>query len=86
MAEAKRLVQMQKTHPGLILTGATPSTDVEAIKGFLAKAGRTFPVMPGLDSYSKEAWGITGFPSVRVVKDGKRAGDKESDIAAAFSR
>ncbi len=84
MAEAKRLVQMQKEHPELKVAGATTSADPEAIKGFLEKAGGTFPVLAGLDAASKYAWGISGFPSVRVVKDGKRAGDKESAVETAL--
>ena len=84
MAEAKRLVQMQKEHPELKVAGATTTTDPEAIKGFLEKAGGSFPVLAGLKSASKDAWGITGFPSVRVVKDGKRAGDAESAVETAL--
>lgn len=85
MAEAKRLVQMQKKHPELMIAGATPSTDAGAIKGFLEKAGGTFPVMPGLHAESKAAWGIAGFPSVRIVKDGKRVGDDEGALEAILA-
>jgi hypothetical protein len=84
VAEAKRLVQMQKEHPELKVAGATTTTDAAAIAGFLEKAGGSFPVMAGLDAASKDAWGITGFPSVRVVKDGKRVGDRESAVETAL--
>ena len=86
MAEAKRLVQMQKKHPEFKIVGATPSTDPAAIKGFLEKTGSTFPVMPGLHAYAKDAWGITGFPSVRIVKDGKRVGDDEAALEAILAK
>jgi len=58
------------------------SVDVEA---FFPGAPRPVPVLTGMDKATSTAWDISGFPNVRVVKDGKRVGDTMDALKAALA-
>jgi hypothetical protein len=60
----------------LRVVGLTESADTSAIEAFRETAGAAYPMLHGLSAATKEAYGVTGYPSLRVVdRQGRRAGD-----------
>lgn len=70
---------MQKKHDNLEVSGATEA-NAAALEKFRADTGAAFPILTGLDAGTKKAYGIVGYPTIRVLDaNGRVIG---SDMAA----
>ena len=64
---ASLLVNLSGEHEDLLVVGATPATDKEAIQTFLHETGGSWPVLYGYGAITKEAYDVGQVPSVRVL-------------------
>jgi hypothetical protein len=65
------------------VVGLTGSTDRAAIEKFRADTGASYPMLYGLSADTKNSYGVSGYPRLRVVdRGGRRVGD---DLAAVQS-
>ena len=71
---------MQKTHPELVVFGATAATDAEGIKTFRDATGGAFPVITGMSEDELIAWETRGWSDGRIIKDGKVASRNVMEI------
>jgi hypothetical protein len=76
---------MRSRHPDLEVIGLTESTDLKAIEAFRSDTGAAYPMVYGLTTTSKEAYGVAKAPSLRVVdRKGRRAGDDLESLERAL--
>ncbi len=72
---------MHGTNDKVVIVGVTTSTDAAALAAFREKSGANYPILMGLTEESKAAYGITGFPALRVLAaDGSVAGSDEAAV------
>jgi hypothetical protein len=67
------------------VVGATQSDDTAAVEAFRSKSGASYPMLYGLEASVKEAYGVKGYPAVRVIgKDGRLIGDSLEALEEAL--